>query len=123
MNLKDKLDLIWKYSILAIILITLICFHFNKNHNCGNGHQGMSKHKQCLKVGHMGMGAEKRIKVEKKIVDGDTVTVVWVNGEKIDNPEEFMAEHGCAEHGSDCKGHDSMKKMKIMKKKFHEDQD
>lgn len=123
MDLKDKLDIIWKYSILAIILISLICFHYNKNDTCAYGPHGMAKHGHYIKGGHMGMTGDMKIKVEKKIIDGDTTTVVWVNGEKIDNPEEFLAKHGCAEHGPNCTGKCGMKKMKVIKKEIHEDKD
>lgn len=121
MDLKDKLDIIWKYSILAIIIISLICFHNNKKESCGYGPHGMAIHGQCLKSGHRGMTDEMKIKVEKKIVDGDTTTIVWVNGKKVDNPEEFLAKHGCSEHGPDCTGKCDMKKMKVIKKKIHKE--
>ncbi|MEE8437544.1 MAG: hypothetical protein V3S22_04310 [Candidatus Neomarinimicrobiota bacterium] len=122
MDLKDKLDIIWKYSILAIILISLVCFHTNKKEYCIKSPRGNAIHGQCLKSGHPGNLNEMKIKVEKKIVDGDTTTIVWVNGKKVDNPEEFLAKHGCGEHGPDCTGKCEMKKKNVIKKKIHKDE-
>ncbi len=115
MDLKEKLDIIWKYSILVIILFSLICFHSN-NKSCYTGHGCIAISDQCeMHGGHRCMMGDKKIKVEKKIIDGDTTVVVWVNGEKIDNPEAFLAKHKY-DPDMKCCEKDGKKKVKIIKK-------
>ena len=114
MDLKDKLDLIWKYSILLIILLSLICFHSNMGKGYGHGYYGKGHYGQsAMGWGHKGIGYGKQIKVEKQIIEGDTTVVVWVNGKKIDDPEAFLAKHKC-DPDMQCAELHGMQKMKTM---------
>ncbi len=101
MDLKDKLDLLWKYLFLAVILTFVILLFVNHDGDCdhssracvGKAHGGMAfMGKDC-----MGMEHGKNIKVEKKVTNGDTTVVVWVDGKKVDNPEEYLKKikHEC----------------------------
>jgi hypothetical protein len=120
MDLKDKLDIIWKYSILLIILVSLICFHSNVGKRYGRGYYGKGHYGQWSKgSGYMGMGYGKQIKVEKQIIEGDTTVVVWVGGKQIDNPEEFLARHKCDPDMMCCELH-GMKQIKMKKMKKEE---
>ena len=94
MDLKDKLDLLWKYLFLAVILTFVILLFVCRDGDCdhssracvGKPHAGMTSMGECC----MGMGHGKEIKVEKKVTNGDTTLVVWVGGKKVDNPEEYL---------------------------------
>ena len=94
MDLKDKLDLLWKYLLLAVILTFIILLFLcragdcdRSSHAClGKPHAGMASMGECC----MDMGHGKDIKVEKKVTNGDTTVVVWVNGKQVDNPEEYL---------------------------------
>ncbi len=94
MDLKDKLDLLWKYLLLAVILTFVILLFVNHAGDCdrsrracvGKAHAGMASMGECC----MDMGHGKDIKVEKIVTNGDTTVVVWVDGKKVDNPEEYL---------------------------------
>ncbi len=94
MDLKDKLNLLWKYLFLAVILTFVILLFVCRSGRCdpsshtclGKPHAGMA----FMGEGCMGMGHGKEIKVEKKVTNGDTTVVVWVGGKKVDNPEEDL---------------------------------
>ncbi|MFC1481284.1 hypothetical protein ACFL6E_03450 [Candidatus Neomarinimicrobiota bacterium] len=49
MDLKEKLDIIWKYSILVVILFSLICFHSNWGKSCGYGQHCKAYSGQCVR--------------------------------------------------------------------------
>lgn len=110
MNLKDKLDLLWKYLILAAVIvfgILLICRH---PASCRYDRSCDYKGKSYGAMHHKGMMGPGEVKVMKEIEDGDTTLAVWVNGKKIDNPEEFLKMHkkgickGCGKkHGPGMK--------------------
>ncbi len=94
MDLKDKLNLLWKYLFLAVILTFVIllfvcragyCDHSSRAYH-GKPHAGMASMGECC----MDMGHGKDIKVEKKVTNGDTTVVVWVDGKQVDNPEEYL---------------------------------
>jgi len=94
MDLKDKLNLLWKYLLLAVIL-TFVILLFVKHagyrdrspHGClGKPQVDMHFKGECC----MDMGHGKDIKVEKKVTNGDTTVVVWVDGKQVDNPEEYL---------------------------------
>ncbi|MBA7676060.1 MAG: hypothetical protein GH143_00270 [Calditrichaeota bacterium] len=94
MDLKDKLDLLWKYLFLAVILAFVILLfvsragyrdHFPRAF-VGRPHMGM----RFISEDFMGMGHGKEIKVVKKVTNGDTTVVVWVDGKQVDNPEEYL---------------------------------
>ena len=84
MDLKDKLNLLWKYLLLAVILTFVILLFVSRA-----GHCDRSPHDFVGKP-HMGMDHGKEIKVEKKVTNGDTTLVVWVDGKQVDNPEEYL---------------------------------
>ena len=105
MDLKDKLDLLWKYLLLAVVIFGIVmlaqrptlrwapcAYDYDGRHHAG--------------IGHGDMDHAAQVKVEKKIIDSDTTVVVWVNGEMIDNPEEFLAKKMHDFKGED---HDFMK--------------
>ncbi|MFB0516486.1 MAG: hypothetical protein ACETWG_07770 [Candidatus Neomarinimicrobiota bacterium] len=94
MDLKDKLNLLWKYLFLAVVLAFVILLFVSRagyrdrfpRAFYGHPHAGMS-------FIHEGgdLDKVKDIRVEKKITDkGDTTVSVWVNGKKVDNPEEYL---------------------------------
>lgn len=79
MNLKEKLDLLWKYLFLAVLVFGIIMIvprprmrWVTASHDFYGKPQGMD------------------VRVEKKVVDGDTTTLVWVDGEKIEDMDEFI---------------------------------
>ena len=114
MDLKDKLDLLWKYLLLAVILTFVILLFVCRAGHCdrspraclGKPHAGMAFKGECC----MGMGHDKDIKVEKIVTNGDTTVVVWVDGKQVDNPEEYLKKIK-GEHGK------QMKKIKVIKEK------
>lgn len=79
MSLKEKLDLLWKYLLLALLVSVVImiaarpgsCWITDSHDFYGKPHS-------------------MDIRVEKKVVNGDTTTVVWVGGEKIEDVDEFL---------------------------------
>ncbi len=94
MDQKDKLNLLWKYLLLVVIVIGMTMHlrkpHYNRDHHSTCEHSASG----CYMDGpHMGMGHGSMIKVEKQVINGDTTLVVWVDGEKIDNPEKYLKEH------------------------------
>ena len=128
MDLKDKLDLLWKYLFLAVILTFIILLFVCRAGDCdrshraclGKPHAGMA----FMGEGCIGMGHGKEIKVVKKVTNGDTTVVVWVDGKQVDNPEEYLKKikHECTsgehmeiimqgEHGK------QVKKIKVIKEK------
>ncbi len=97
MDQKDKLNLLWKYLLLVVIVFGMAMHlrkpHFNRNHSA---HHYTCEHSagSCYMGGsHMGLGHGSMIKVEKQVINGDTTLVIWVDGEKIDNPEEYLKAH------------------------------
>lgn len=94
MDLKDKLNLLWKYLFLAVILIFVILLFVSRAGYCnrsphaclGKPHAGM----RFISKDFMGMDHGKEIKVEKIVTNGDTTLVVWVDGKQVDNPEEYL---------------------------------
>lgn len=144
MTLKEKLDLLWKYLLLAVLVygfVTLGKTHSKKH--CGPGmgmgrsHHGMMfmGDKDCMP----GMSGMKNVEVRiEKMDDGDSTMVVMVNGEVVDlDGVDWRALHGIEdididiEHLEDMDGQVFVKKMKkdgkpqkrikVMKKKVEED--
>ena len=94
MDLKDKLNLLWKYLLLVVIVFGL-AMHLRGPHH-SRGHHSAGKYsagRGYMGGPHMGMGHGSMIKVEKQITNGDTTVAVWVDGEQIDNPKEFLEQH------------------------------
>jgi len=79
MNLKEKLDLLWKYLLLALLVAVVVMI---ATRPC--------KHWASASHGFYGEPRGMDVRVEKKIVNGDTTTVVWVGGEKIEDVDEFL---------------------------------
>jgi len=84
MNTKEKLEIAWKY--LALILVAAIAFAWlETTHFIGGPKKG-----EFVFIGdknHDFYGNEQKmmdVKVEKEIVDGDTIMKVMVNGEEMD---------------------------------------
>ncbi len=99
MDLKDKLDLLWKYLLLLVIVVGM-CSHLCYS-GCGKSQCG-SKSKSCkYKTEHSyhhGAGHHHEeyedIQIQMEVDDGDTLLNVTINGKEL-TPEEakiFMAE-------------------------------
>ncbi len=94
MDQKDKLNLLWKYLLLVVIVVGMT-MHLRKPHR-DRGHHSTCEYsagRGYMGGAHVGMGHGSMIKVEKQVINGDTTLVIWVDGEKIDNPEEYLKEH------------------------------
>ena len=84
MNTKEKLEIAWKY--LALILVAAIAFAWLETTLFIGG----PKKGEFVFIGdknHDFYGNEQKmmdVKVEKEIVDGDTIMKVMVNGEEMD---------------------------------------
>ncbi len=79
MNLKEKLDLLWKYLLLALLISVVIMI--------------VTRRDACWITeshGFYGKPHSMDVRVEKKVVNGDTTTVIWVGGEKIEDVDEFL---------------------------------
>ncbi len=98
MDLKDKLNLLWKYLLLLVVVIALFTVgrhHGGDRDDCRHGYAGKMDMGYCDMAGsHAGMGMMSSIKVEKLVTNGDTTLVVWFDGEKVDDPEAFLLKHG-----------------------------
>ena len=72
MELKDKLDLLWKYSLLALVSWVFL------SHHCGyrSGCKGWCSSK-----------TSRTVEVETEIINGDTSLTILINGEKVDFKE------------------------------------
>lgn len=132
MDLKDKLDLLWKYLLLAVVVFGIFMIaqrsHLYQAHR-SHGFYGMPyMGKGDMSMSNTGLGHAANVKVEKQITNGDTTVMVWVNGEKIANPEEFLEKNM---HQFNSEDHDVMiwegGHGKTMKKKVivkvHKDDD
>ena len=100
MDLKDKLDLLWKYLLLLLlsfVVVSHLCYRF-----CGGYHKE-SHFKGCWRhSGHHGHHEEiEDVKVELKIENGDTLLEVRVNGEKLNDEDAkaFIEKHKNMEWG------------------------
>ncbi len=97
MDLKDKLNLLWKYLLLVVIVFGLAMHlrepRFNRIRSAHHSTSDYSASGCYMDDPHLGMGHGSMIKVEKQVINGDTTLVIWVDGEKIDNPEEYLKEH------------------------------
>ena len=88
MSTKEKLELLWKYLFLAVIAVGI--FRFTSRNNCSMmmGHHGRSAGHDMLFIGDDNHAMD--VKVEKEIVDGDTLVKMWINGEEVDAEEHDM---------------------------------
>jgi hypothetical protein len=91
MNTKEKLELLWKYLFLAVVVVGI--FRFTSQHDVSMapmvaehfGHQG--KHEMVFFGDDDGIFVgddhEMDVKIKKEIVDGNTIMKVLVNGEEM----------------------------------------
>ena len=86
MNTKEKLELLWKYLFLLVVAIGVI--RFTNGPHSAKFHFGHEGNHEMLFVGDD--DHEMDVKVEKEIVDGDTLVKMWINGEKVDAEEHDM---------------------------------
>ena len=81
MNTKEKLELLWKYLLLLVIAVCLFRFSGKPHFKMMGKHLGHDKHEMSF----YGDGDHKMdVRVEKEIVNGDTVMTVTINGEPVD---------------------------------------
>ena len=81
MTTKEKLELLWKYLLLLVIAVSLFRFsgkpHFTKmGKHFKHGKHSMSFHKDY--------DNNIDVRVEKEIINGDTIMSVIINGEPVD---------------------------------------
>jgi len=93
MNTKEKLELLWKYLFLLVVAIGVI--RFTNGPHSAKLHFGYKGDHEMLFVGDdkVFFGADDHkmdVKVEKEIVDGDTLVKMWINGEEVDAEEHDM---------------------------------
>ena len=86
MNTKEKLELLWKYLFLLVVAIGVI--RFTNGPHSAKIHFGHEGDHEMLFVGDD--DREMDVKVEKEIVDGDTLVKMWINGEEVDTDEHDM---------------------------------
>ena len=86
MNTKEKLELLWKYLFLLVVAIGVI--RFTNGPHSAKFHFGHEENHEMLFVGDD--DHEMDVKVEKEIVDGDTLVKMWINGEEVDAEEHDM---------------------------------
>jgi hypothetical protein len=86
MNTKEKLELLWKYLFLLVVAIGVI--RFTNGPHSAKFHFGHEGNHEMLFVGDD--DHEMDVKVEKEIVDGDTLVKMWINGEEVDAEEHDM---------------------------------
>ena len=89
MELKDKLNLLWKYLLLLVLVVGMY------SHLChrrsGDFHKGKYFKGSCRHHGLHSLHSENEdVKVELKIGNGDTLLEVRVNGDKL-NDEDAKA--------------------------------
>jgi len=99
MELKDKLDLLWKY-LLLLVLVVGMCSHLC--HRSGDFHKGKYYKGCCRHHDHHSLHSEiEDVKVELKIENGDTLFEVRVNGEKLNDEDAkaFIEKHKNMEWG------------------------
>jgi len=81
MNTKDKLELLWKYLLLLIIAISLFRFSGKPHIKMMGKHFEPGKHKMFFfKNGENKID----VRIEKEIINGDTIMSVKINGEPVD---------------------------------------
>ena len=101
MELKDKLDLLWKY-LLLLVLVVGMCSHLCHRRS-GDFHKGKYFKGSCRHHDHHSLHSEiEDVKVELKIENGDTLFEVRVNGEKLNDEDAkaFLEKHENKEWGN-----------------------
>ncbi len=96
MDLKDKLDLLWKYLLLFVVVAGM-CSHL-----CHRGCDKYSKGKvikTCCRFAQTDKnqrGIEEDVQIEMQINNGDTLLQITVNGEELSEKDAkaFMKKSG-----------------------------
>ena len=81
MNTKEKLELLWKYLLLLVIAVCLFRFSGKPHFKMMGKHFNHGKHEMSF------YGDDDReidVRVEKEIVNGDTVMNITINGKPVD---------------------------------------
>ena len=81
MNTKEKLELLWKYLLLLVLAVGLFRFSGKPHFKMMEKHFDLGKHEMSF------YGDDDReidVRVEKEIVNGDTVMTITINGEQVD---------------------------------------
>ena len=124
MNTKEKLELLWKYLFLAVIAAGIFRFTDRNNFSMMTGHPGGHDMLFFGDDDH-----EMDVRVEKEIVDGDTIMTVIVNGEEVD-ASSFSKKEGklkwvskdgeviVIDNDDEANGHDQIIKKKVIVKKL-----
>ena len=81
MNKKEKLELLWKYLLLLVLAVGLFRFSGKPHSKMMGKHFDLGKHEMSF------YGDDDReidVRVEKEIVNGDTVMNITINGKPVD---------------------------------------
>ena len=81
MNTKEKLELLWKYLLLLVIAVALFRFSGKPHFKMMGKHFDHGKQKMSFQVDD---DREIDIRVQKEIVNGDTVMNITMNGKPVD---------------------------------------
>ena len=101
MELKDKLDLLWKY-LLLLVLVVGMCSHLCHRRS-GDFYKGKYFKGSCRHHDLHSLHSEiEDVKVELKIENGDTLLEVRVNGDKLNDEDAkaFLEKHENKEWGN-----------------------
>lgn len=81
MELKDKLNLLWKYLLLVLLAYVVISHHCRSKYSHGKGHNKYG----CAysKGGHDFSSHGENVEVEVIIENGDTAIVVEIDGRQL----------------------------------------
>ena len=81
MELKDKLNLLWKYLLLILLAYVVISHHCRSKYSHSKGHNKYG----CAysKGGHDFSSHGENVEVEVIIDNGDTTVVVIIDGKKL----------------------------------------
>ena len=81
MNTKEKLEMLWKYLLLLVLAVGLFRFSGKPHSKMMGKHFDLGKHEMSF----YGDGDHKiDVRVEKEIVNGDTVMNITINGKPVD---------------------------------------
>ncbi|NQV15754.1 hypothetical protein HQ531_09890 [bacterium] len=124
MTTKEKLDLLWKYLLLIVLVYGFA--------NIGRSHAQRVHMNDCDRSSHhgmMGYGSDDcdfedmdiNVDVEN-LIDGDSTLIITINGETMDI-KDFETKHGNV-FMKKMKGHGrgAEKRIKIIKKELDKDQ-
>ena len=118
MTLKEKLELIWKYLLLVVIVFGLAQLgRTHKSKGMHHDYQGKHGNKMMWYSDEDSDTDEMNVKVEvEKFADGDSTIKVIINGETMDlkDLEEIDEKVFIKKMGGDHKGKE--RKVKIIKK-------